>query len=57
MLDWGSMPPDFFMLVDRLDALIDRIRGQSQFMQGGVTKTSTRTEGELQLIKGGRTPD
>lgn len=53
MLDWGSMPPDFFMLVDRLDALIDRIRGQSQFMQGGVTKTSTRTEGELQLIKGG----
>lgn len=53
MLDWGSMPPDFFMLVDRLDALIDRIRGQSQFMQGGVTKTSTRTEGELQLIKSG----
>lgn len=53
MLDWGSMPPDFFMLLDRLDALIDRIRGQSQFMQGGVTKTSTRTEGELQLIKGG----
>lgn len=53
MLDWGSMPPDFYMLVDRLDALIDRIRGQSQFMQGGVTKTSTRTEGELQLIKGG----
>lgn len=53
MLDWGSMPPDFFMLVDRLDSLIDRIRGQSQFMQGGVTKTSTRTEGELQLIKGG----
>jgi hypothetical protein len=53
MLDWGSMPPDFFMLIDRLDALIDRIRGQSSFMQGGVTKTSTRTEGELQLIKGG----
>lgn len=53
MIDWGSMPPDFFMLLDRLDATIDRIRGQSQFMQGGVTKTSTRTEGELQLIKGG----
>jgi len=53
MLDWGSMPPDFFLLVDRLDALIDRIRGQSAFMQGGTTKTSTRTEGELQLIKGG----
>lgn len=53
MIDWGSMPPDFFMLLDRLDATIDRIRGQSQFQQGGVTKTSTRTEGELQLIKGG----
>lgn len=53
MLDWGSMPPDFFMLMDRLDSLIDRIRGQSQFMQGGVTKTSTRTEGELNLIKSG----
>lgn len=53
MLDWGSMPPDFFMLVDRLDALIDRIRGQSQFMQGGVTKTATRTSSELELIKGG----
>ncbi len=53
MLDWGSMPPDFFMLVDRLDALIDRIRGQSQFQQGGVTKTATRTSGELELIKGG----
>lgn len=53
MLDWGSMPPDFFILMDRLDALIDRIRGQSQFMQGGVTKTSTRTAGELELIKGG----
>lgn len=53
MLDWGSMPPDFFILLDRLDAMIDRIRGQSSFMQGGVTKTSTRTEGELQLIKGG----
>lgn len=53
MLDWGSMPPDFFILLDRLDALIDRIRGQSQFQQGGVTKTATRTEGELQLIKSG----
>lgn len=53
MLDWGSMPPDFFILLDRLDALMDRIRGQSAFQQGGVTKTSTRTSGELELIKGG----
>lgn len=53
MLDWGSMPPDFFILLDRLDALIDRIRGQAQFMQGGMTKTGTRTLGELDLVKGG----
>lgn len=53
MLDWGSMPPDFFMLLDRLDGLIDRIRGQAQFMQGGSTKTGTRTLGELDLVKGG----
>lgn len=53
MLDWGSMPPDFFILLDRLDALIDRIRGQTQFMQGGMTKTGTRTLGELDLVKGG----
>lgn len=53
MLDWGSMPPDFYMILDRLDSLIDRIRGQSQFQQGGVTKTATRTSGELELIKGG----
>lgn len=53
MLDWGSMPPDFFMLLDRLDSTIDRIRGLSGFQQGGMTKTGTRTADELNLIKGG----
>ncbi len=53
MIDWGSMPPDFFMLLDRLDATIDKIRGQSGFQQGGMTKTGTRTADELNLIKGG----
>lgn len=53
MLDWGSMPPDFFMLLDRLDQTIDKIRGQSGFQQGGMTKTGTRTADELNLIKGG----
>ncbi len=53
MLDWGSMPPDFFMLLERLDSMIDRIRGQTQFQQGGVTRTGTRTLGELDMIKGG----
>lgn len=53
MLDWGSLPPDFFMLLDRLDSTIDKIRGQSGFQQGGMTKTGTRTADELNLIKGG----
>lgn len=53
MIDWGSMPPDFFMLLDRLDATIDKIRGFSAFMQGGTTRTGTRTADELNLIKGG----
>lgn len=53
LIDWGQMPADFYVLLDRLDALIDRIRGQSQFMQGGVTKTATRTSSELELIKSG----
>lgn len=53
MLDWGSIPPDFFVLLDRLDSLMDRIRGQAAFSQGGVTRTSTRTSSELELIKGG----
>jgi hypothetical protein len=53
MLDWGSMPPDFFLILDRLDALIRKINGMPEFAYGGATKTSSRTEGELQLIKGG----
>lgn len=53
MLDWGSMPPDFFMLLDRLDSTIDKIRGLSGFQEGGMTKTGTRTADELNLIKGG----
>lgn len=53
MLDWGSLPPDFFLLLDRLDATIDKIRGLSGFQQGGTTKTGTRTADELNLIKSG----
>jgi hypothetical protein len=53
MIDWGSMPPDFFLLLDRLDSTIDKIRGLSGFQQGGMTKTGTRTADELNLIKGG----
>jgi len=53
MLDFGSLPPDIYMILDRLDQIMDKVRGQAGFQQGGVTKTQTRTEGELQLIKGG----
>lgn len=53
MLDFGALPPDIYMALDRLDQAMDKIRGQAGFQQGGVTKTQTRTEGELQLIKGG----
>lgn len=53
MLDFGSLPPDIYMILDRLDQTIDRVRGQSQFQQGGVTKTATRTSSELELIKSG----
>lgn len=53
MIDYGSLPPDIYMILDRIDALIDRTRGQTAFQQGGVARTSTRTEGELQLMKGG----
>jgi hypothetical protein len=56
MLDWGSMPPDFYMILDRIDAIIRTTRGQAEIEQGGTTRGSTRTEGELQMIeRGGQT--
>lgn len=53
MVDFGSLPPDIYMILDRLDATIRKINGMPEFAYGGATKTSSRTEGELQLIKGG----
>lgn len=53
MLDFGTLPPDIYMVLDRIDAVINMTRGMPQFAQGGITRTSTRTEGELQLMKGG----
>lgn len=52
-LDFGSLPPDIYMILDRLDAVIRKVNGQPEFFQGGVTKTSTRTEGELQMVSKG----
>jgi hypothetical protein len=53
MLDFGTLPPDIYMILDRIDAAIRKGNGQPEFQQGGLTKTGSRTEGELQLIKGG----
>lgn len=53
MLDFGSLPPDIYMILDRLDQIMDKVRGQAGFQQGGQTNTRSRTEGELQLMQGG----
>lgn len=52
-LDFGSLPPDIYMVLDRLTQLKASINGQPEFERGSMTKTSTRTIGELQLMKGG----
>jgi hypothetical protein len=52
-LDFGSLPPDIYLILDRLDQIMDKIRGQAGFEQGGQAKTQTRTVGELELMKGG----
>lgn len=51
--DFGQLPTDFYMLMDRLQAIKRNVHGQPEFARGGVTKTSTRTIGELQLMDQG----
>lgn len=53
MVDFGSLPPDIYLILDRLDGVIRKVSGQPEFYQGGITKTASRTEGELQMIKTG----
>lgn len=53
--DFGQLPTDFYLLMDRLQATKRNINGQPEFVQGGVTKTGTRTIGELQLMQKGAT--
>lgn len=53
MIDWGNIPVDYYQLLDRLAAIKRDVNGQPEFERGGVTKTSTRTEGELQMISQG----
>jgi hypothetical protein len=52
-IDWGSFPVDYVAVMDRLSAIERDTNGQPEFERGGVTKTATRTEGELQMIQAG----
>jgi hypothetical protein len=51
--DFGQLPTDFYLLMDRLQAIKRNINGQPEFVRGGVTKTGSRTIGELQLLQKG----
>lgn len=51
--DFGQLPTDFYLIMDRLQAIKRNINGQPEFARGGVTKTNTRTIGELQLMQEG----
>lgn len=51
--DYGPLPADFYMIMDRLQAIKRNINGQPEFVRGGVTKTNTRTIGELNLMQMG----
>lgn len=52
-LDFGQLSTDFYQILDRLNAIKRDINGQPEIDRGSVTKTNTRTIGELQLIKAG----
>ena len=51
--DFGQLPTDFYLLMDRLQAIKRNIHGQPDFVRGAATKTQTRTIGELQLMEAG----
>jgi hypothetical protein len=52
-LDWGTLPVDFYLLMDRFSSIQREVSGMPEFAMGGVTKTSTRTDGELDKIAAG----
>jgi hypothetical protein len=41
--DYGNLPQDFYMILDRLAQVERETNGQPEFERGGVTKTNTRT--------------
>lgn len=52
-VDYGALPTDFYLLMDRLQSIKRNTHGQPAFVGGGVTKTNTRTQGELMMIQEG----
>lgn len=53
VLDYGSLPPDIYLIMDRLDANKRNVNGMPETLQGGQLKTQSRTLGELESIQGG----
>lgn len=51
--DYGSLPTDIYMLLDRLAQQKREVNGMPEFSRGAVTKTNTRTLGELEQIATG----
>lgn len=51
--DFGQLPTDFYLIMDRLQAIRRNINAQPEFTRGGVTKTGSRTVGELQMMQQG----
>lgn len=52
-IDYGSLPPDIYMIMDRLDGIRRVVSGMPETLQGGQFKTQTRTLGEVESVEGG----
>jgi len=53
ILDYGQLPTDFYLILDRIGAIQRDVNGQPEFLRGGITRTPSRTIGELQEVKEG----
>lgn len=53
MVDYGPLPVDIYLLLDRIRNIRNAVSGQPDFQQGGATKTATRTLGELEQMASG----
>ena len=53
VVSYGSMSQDYYLAVNLLQSIRRTISGSPEFAKGGVTKTGTRTVGELNLMKEG----